>query len=228
MSNLFEPDRLEDRVAVSYTASELYLESGGSFSISDIAEKLETTDEEILELFPDATSALQFFFTGSLVRYSIMINDIDGFEDFSIDEKLSNLIFTVFDILSENKEFTVKAFGPLIKHGKGGSDFEMGAKQLSKRFIDGDQRIGTVSRIALLDITYTYLVQEFIDIIDFWISDTSENSQTTLAFVDKKTTFFSAPVYNQAADTGIEEVLHTVSSFYMNQVHCLALIKKLT
>lgn len=185
---------------------DFYLQSEKPFTIKNLAEYLEngTEPEEIYLYFTDVEDLMEFYYELQVLKYRIMIEEIDGFKQLSLSEKFSNTIYTLFDLFSERREFFTNTYEQLIMDSYHETGFESEIKVLFKQFIENDPRVSTSSQFVMWPLFYTFITNEYLHLVHFWIDDTSDNYEKTMAFTDKLTSFFEELMYSKILDKGFD------------------------
>lgn len=200
----FDTEQFETRYTIAEAAVALYIEHGESFTVKQVGERTGLDVGEIFEYFPDKDSILQFYYRSIVIRYRMMLDEIDGFEEYLLAEKLSNFIYSSFDIMGEQRDFVEKTFRRLILCSFGRTEFEEEAEQLFQEFFRGDARISSSSSILLGGAFFSVMVKKYLYIIRFWLRDDSEERERSMELTDKYTSFMQEIMYGAAVDKGLD------------------------
>ena len=203
-------DQLNLKIFLCESAIDLYLENG-RFTISNLIDKTELSATEIYDLFPNKKAILDFYYPSLILRYSAMFEEIDDFDSYTISEKLSNFIFTMFDMMNERREFVEDTFDESVIKAGSKSEFFIQTKQLFHRFFTTDPNIAVSAGLLLKDYFYHFLTNEFYHITKYWLKDGSEGYERSMALTDKLTVFVEEAVYNKVLDKGFDLVKHLVA-----------------
>ncbi|MAO63374.1 MAG: hypothetical protein CL666_00080 [Balneola sp.] len=202
---------LNTKIELTETAIDLYIED--KFSIPNLTKETGKTASEIYTLFPNKNSILKFYYPSLVIRYRAMISEIEDFESYSISEKLSNFAFTLFDMMSERREFVEDTFEKYEWNCSSKSDFQQEIKDLFKEFFTTDGNIATSAGFFIGDLFYASLKTQFLFLIKFWLEDESEEQERTFALTDKITGFIEELVYSKIADKGFDLAKYSLSAF---------------
>ena len=201
---------------------DFYLESDKPFTLKNLAEYLESNsntgaeddsnsdmemDTELQKMylyFSDSDDLLEFYYELQVLKYNMMIRDIDGFEQLSLSEKFSNTVYTLFDLFSERREFIAETYKGLIMDSHHETGFEHEIKALFKQFIENDPRVSISSQFVMWPLFYTFITNEYLHLVHFWVDDTTENYERSMAFTDKVTSFLEELMYSKILDKGFD------------------------
>ena len=200
----FDPENAEIKFTIADAAAELYVEGDGQFYIKDVAQEVDIDPAEVFNYFPNKQSILRFYYTSVVYRYRMMIEEIEGFENYTLSERFSNFAYTSFDMLQEKKAFVDLTFDQLIFYSYEKTDFEKEIEYLIREFLDHDSRLSASSEMVKGECLYTFLRKKYLGLVHFWISDDSEDRELTMELTDKLTNFLQELMYNSIADQGFE------------------------
>lgn len=200
----FDPETFEMKFAIADAATDLYIEGNGQFFIKDIAKEVDIDPAEVFNYFPDKASILQFYYASLVIRYEVMIDEIDGFESYTLSEKLSNFAFASFDMLREKEAFVEATFKDQILQCFTRTEFEKEVERLIGKFLENDQRLSIGSTVVLNRWFYTFLRRQYLELVRFWLNDTSEDKELTMELTDKLTNFLQELMYNTILDQGFD------------------------
>lgn len=196
-------DTLNTKIEITWKAVELY-KTKGKVSMPDLISSTGLTASEIYSYFPNKKAILAFYYPALVFQYWAMIEEIDGFEDYSLSEKFSNFIYTIFDMMSENSAFVSDTFDNHIFKKGTKSSFHKEVTALFKDFLTSDGEIAVSAGLFMKDFSYKLLTSQYLFLIKFWIKDESENKERTLALSDKLTSLLEEAVYNKTVDKGFD------------------------
>ena len=203
-------DQINDKIELCETAIDLIL-ANESYTIAQLSEATGQSASQIYTLFPNKTAILEFYYPSLVIRYSAMIEEIDDFESYSISEKLSNFIFTSFDMMDDRKEFVEYTFQKMIVDKGCDSEFHKEVTSLFKHFFTSDGRIAVSAGFVMKDYFYEFIAREYLDIIKFWLNDDSDGKERSFALTDKLTGFVEEVVYNKVIDKGFDLAKYLIS-----------------
>lgn len=176
----------------------------GRVSIPDVIKATRFTVSEIYALFPNKKALLAFFYPALAFQYRIMIKEIDDFENYSIGEKLSNFIYTSFDIMQEKVRFVENTFNELAYANNLRENFHEEVTVLFKEFLTSDGNIATSIAFFMNQFFYKLLAYRYLAQVKYWLADSSDNKERSLALTDKLTGLFEELVYNKTIDKSID------------------------
>ncbi len=192
-------EKINSKIEITWKAVELF-EKKGKVSIPDLVDATGMTATEIYSYFPNKKAILSFYYQALVYQYWAMIEEIDGFEDYSLSEKFSNFIYTIFDMMSENQVFVTETFDTYVFHKGSGSEFHKEVTSLFKDFLTSDAEIAVSAGFFMKDYFYSLLTSQYLFLINFWKKDDSEGKERTLALSDKLTSLLEEAVYNKTLD----------------------------
>ncbi len=204
-------EKINTKIEITWKAVELYQQKG-KVSIPDLVDATKLSASEIYSHFPNKKSILSFFYPALIYQYWAMIEEIDGFEDYSLSEKFSNFIYTLFDMMSESPAFVDDTFDKHIFRKGHTSEFHKEATTLFKDFLTSDGEIAVSAGFFMKDYFYKILASQYLFLIRFWLSDESEGKERTLALSDKLTSLLQEAVYNKTLDKSFDLVKYLFSS----------------
>ncbi|MEL7832552.1 hypothetical protein [Fodinibius sp. Rm-B-1B1-1] len=200
----FDPDTFEMKFMIANAATDLYIQGDGEFYIKDVAKKVDITPAEVFNYFPNKKAILEFYYASLIIRYEMMIDEIDNFESYTLSEKLSNFAFTNFDMLREKEGFVEATLEDYILNSFCKTDFEKELERLAKQFLQNDDRVSIASTLVLNQYAYSLLRRQYLELLRFWINDTSEDKELTMELTDKATAVLQEAVYNPVLDKSFD------------------------
>jgi len=200
----FDPETFELKFQIADAATDLYIEGDESFLIKDVAKEVDIDPAEVFNYFPNKESILRFYYAGLVFRYELMIDEIDDFDSYTLSEKFSNFAFASFDMLSEKQAFVEGTFDKLIMRSFANTDFEEEIERLIKQFLEEDQQLSMSSTVVLNSYFYTFLRWQYLELVRFWLNDSSEDKELTMELVDKLTGVLQELMYNAILDKGFD------------------------
>ncbi|MTI88465.1 MAG: TetR/AcrR family transcriptional regulator [Balneolaceae bacterium] len=195
-------EEINTKIEICEAAIDLYLED--AFEIPKLVKKTGKTASEIYTLFPNKQSILEFYYPSLIIRYRAMVGEIEGFETYTISEKLSNFIYTVFDMMDDRRAFVEETFHPMIGDRWTNTDFHNEVKELFKDFFTTDEHMAVSAAFLLNDYFYAFLRNQYLSLVNTWLDDESDDQVRTMALTDKLTSFIEEVVYNKVVDKGLD------------------------
>lgn len=192
-------EKINSKIEITWKAVELF-EKKGKVSIPDLVDATGMTATEIYSSFPNKKAILSFYYPALVYQYWAMVEEIDGFEDYSLSEKFSNFIYTLFDMMSENQVFVTETFDKYVYHQGSSSEFHKEVTSLFKDFLTSDGEIAVSAGFFMKGYFYSLLTSQYLLLINFWKKDESEGKERTLALSDKLTSLLEEAVYNKTLD----------------------------
>jgi AcrR family transcriptional regulator len=199
-----DPERLEIKFKIAQSASDLYIKGDGDFLIKNVAQEVGLDPGEVFNYFPNKKAILRFYYASLVIRYEMMIQEIDEFDSYTLSEKFSNFAFSSFDMLQEKDAFVEETFEDLILHSFTKTDFEKEIERLIKQFLENDQQVSLASAVVQNNYFYTFLRRQYLELVRFWINDTSDGKELTMELTDKLTNFFQELLYHTILDIGFD------------------------
>jgi len=203
-------EQINDKIELCESAIELTL-TQGSFTISQLSKVSGKTASQIYNLFSSKKAILEYYYPSLVIRYTAMIDEIEDFESYTISEKLSNFIFTTFDMLEDRREFVQETFDKMIFKKGCDSEFHTEVTALFKHFFTMDGKIAVSAGFIMKDYFYEFIAREYLDIIKFWLKDDSDGKERSFALTDKLTSFVEEVVYNKVIDKGFDLAKYLIS-----------------
>ena len=196
-------EHINKKIEITWAAVDIYQEKG-RVSIPDLVQATKLSATEIYEHFPNKKAILAYFYPALVLQYWAMIDEIEDFEDYSISEKFSNFIYTMFDLMGERQHFVNDTFDKLVFRKGSSSDFHEETTTLFKEFLTTDGNIAVSAGFFMGDFYYKTLASQYLFLIKYWLNDKSDNKERTLALSDKLASLFEEVVYNKALDKGFD------------------------
>lgn len=215
----FDAEDFEARIAITEAAVDAYLESGEDFTLKQVARRTDFTVGEIFRYFPDRGAILEYYYTSLLIRYRLMVAEIDDFGEYSLGEKLSNLAYTTFEMMGEKEEFVRATYSKLILCSFRKTDFEKEAEELFRGIFEEDELIPYSNSLLLNSWFYALVTKKYVGLLRFWLGDRSEEKQQTVELTDKITSLAEEVMYNATADR-LADLLRflAANSFFLDRI----------
>lgn len=206
-----EAEEINKKIEITWKAVELF-EKKGKVSISELVKETGSTSSEIYTLFPNKNAILEYFYPALVLQYWAMIEEIDGFESYSLSEKFSNFAYTTFDMMSENEKFLKRTFNRYVFQKGSSSAYHGEVTELLKHFLTSDAEISVSAGFFMKGYYYSFLSSQFLFLLKYWMKDTSEGKERTLALTDKLTSLLQESVYNKTIDMSFDLLKYIFTS----------------
>lgn len=197
-------EELQIKLEITGTAVDLYVEQDGEFTFNQIAKKLEIDVVDIFNYFPNKKAILEFYYTSLVIRYKLMIEEIDDFETYSLGEKLSNFIYASFDMMQEKQAFVEATFNKMIRYSYTKTDYSKKVEALLESFFREDAGISSSSSLLMNSFFFQLMRAKYLYLVSYWLRDDSEGKERTMELTDKLSSFIQEVMYNSVADKGFE------------------------
>ena len=143
----------------------------------------------IYNYFPNKEKILFAYFEEQYIKLTDQIGEIEGFEDYALNEQIQMLIETSLDNLLEDREFVKEAahlavFSPLSSFNdskQARSIFLDTAKDIWNQHIEKNGGKTPMTQDWMLLMFWEY----YLGIVAYWLKDESENFNHTTQLVDK-------------------------------------------
>lgn len=198
------PEELQIKLQITEKAAELYVRQNGTFSLHQVAREVDLDPGDIFDYFPNKKAILEFYYTSLVIRYRMMLNEIEDFDTYSLSEKLSNFVFASFDMMAEQQEFVERSFNKIIRNSCRKTEYEQKIEQLLKSFFQDDALVATSSQMMTSDYFFSLLRKKYLWLVRFWLDDTSDNRELTMELTDKATAFLQEAAYSSVIDKGVD------------------------
>lgn len=169
-----------------------------------LAEEAELEPDKIYDYFSNRRDVLDFFYEGLILEYQESIQAIDGYNEFTLSEKLSNLALTLIDLMESHKAFVKKTYREMVMCSTRNSAFEKHFRSQLKTIYESDPNQSRLSRVFNRDSLYKAGTFNFHLLIRFWMNDKSVANQKTMELIDKWTAFVEEVHYSSILDRGFD------------------------
>lgn len=197
-------EELQTKLEITGVALDLYVEQDGEFTLNQISKEIELSVADIFDYFPNKQAILEFYYTSLVIRYELMIEDIEDFGTYSLSEKLSNFIYASFDMLAEKQAFVELTFNKMIRYSYARTEYSKKVESTIESFFGEDPRISTSSSLIMNDLFYKLMTRKYLYLVSYWIRDESEGKERSMELTDKLTAFIQEVMYNSIADKGFD------------------------
>jgi len=197
--------RTKEKIQIAKAGARLYL-INPHFSMNALAEAAGTELDTVYDFFSNRRSVLDFFYESILIEYQEITQKIDGYIDFTLSEKLSNLALTIIDQMNDHKEFVRQTYSRMIVCTSRPQAFNTEFKKQLKLIYENDPNQSALSSAFNNELLYKAGLANFHLLIKFWLKDTSTGNQKTMELIDKWTSFVQEIHYTAILDKGFEFV----------------------
>lgn len=197
-------EELQTKLEITGVAVDLYVEQDGKFTLNQISKEIELSVADIFDYFPNKQAILEFYYTSLVIRYRLMVEDIEEFETYSLSEKLSNFIYASFDMMAEKQAFVELTFNKMIRYSYAGTEYSKKVESAIESFFREDPRISTSCTLIMNDLFFKLMRRKYLYLVSYWIRDNSEGKERSMELTDKLTAFIQEVMYNSIADKGFD------------------------
>lgn len=193
--------KTKQKIHIAKSGASLYLQNP-RFTMSALADIAVTDIDTIYEFFPNRRSVLEFFYESVIIEYREVTQKIEGYSEFTLAEKLSNLAYTLIDLMGEHKEFVSQTYKQLVICTTRPSSFNKLLKADLKTIYENDSKQSSISSALNNELLYKAGLTNFHLLIKFWLADESTGDQKTMELIDKWTAFVQEIHYTAILDRG--------------------------
>jgi hypothetical protein len=197
--NRSEPKR--ENIAIK--AANFYIDNP-DFTMKELATHFDIPVSDLYKLFPNRNSVLKYYYTVQFRNVLEITQNIDGYQNFSLAEKLSTIAYTLIDLLLEDREFVDQTFTNLICKSHSKTDFEKELDYYLKTTFNNDQRISASASIIMNSWFYSIIRKHYMWLITYWLNDESNGFENTMAITDKWTSLLQELLYNSIIDKSLD------------------------
>lgn len=196
----------EQKLILADAAVILYEEQGGMPGLFDIARAAGVPASEIYSHFPNVPAIYHFWYESLPLRYEAMIAELEGYDELILSEKLTNMMLTITDMMEEHMFFVEATFNTMVFKNQSWHPFVKANEALIKELINTHEGISRTAQIVLWDDVYAFLSKEFLHVIKFWMRDTSDGREKTMALMDNFNGLLAEIMTNRIIDRGTDLV----------------------
>jgi len=154
-----------------------------------IAQKAEVGIATIYNYFPNKDKILYAYFEEKYLSLSSQLDNIDGFDNFELNEQIQTLIETLLENFLEDREFVEEAaylaiFSPLtsFNESKKSRDIFLDiAKDIWNKQLEKEGLQTPITQDWMLLMFWEY----YLGIVAYWLKDESPNFNHTTQLIDK-------------------------------------------
>lgn len=196
-------NELEMRKKVSDAAVMLYMSDRSRFSIRNIAAAAEVSTDDIYTYYSTKDEILSDFYNLIPLLCKHQTTQIDGYNDLKLSDRLSNFMYTTFDLLQEQPAFVEQTFEKWSSSQRC-APWKTRTADHIRDILDLDPRVSDLNRVIIPDFGYTIAATIYMQLIRFWLQDTSEGTEKTLALVEKSMVFIQELFYADVLSKGFD------------------------
>lgn len=205
-----DPDLLQQKAIVA-AAIELYLDDPGQLTAPAIAAAAGVDRADVYRYVDSSLFVLPAFYDLCIPQYRAICAAIDGYETFSLTERLATFIFVLFDVLEEQRAFVERTFEPYIVEQRMPSSFRQDVAAVFAEILDIDA-IPPTNRLATdWPPLHRVLTEAYLRLVLFWLDDTSSQREQTMALVDKLVAFFVELATFQGIERGADLLKYLIN-----------------
>ena len=191
----------ETRLKLIASAVEIISEKGfRATTMKAIATHAEVGVATIYNYFPNKDKILYAYFEEQYIRLSSQLNEIDGFEEYELNEQIQLLIETSLDNFLEDREFVQEAahiavFSPFTSFNdskQARSIFLDTAKDIWNKQIEKSGNETPMTQDWMLLMFWEY----YLGIVAYWLKDESQNFNHTTQLIDKTSEIIKMTIQN--------------------------------
>lgn len=176
-------------------------------TFQELSIALDIDQEDIQLVFNRETEILESIYAGFVKQYKDMLPAVEGFNECTLEEKLSNFIYVMFGILEKERPFVKATFEQVISQWSSGNHFYRAIEDVLGMFIQmsNHQKENSFTPWEILKniqntqtqrnfleyINIQLLVNTYIELFKFWLYDYSNDFGKTAAYADQMTAFWA-------------------------------------
>ena len=197
-------------------AIDFYLNDPNRFTVEDVVEAAEITKDAFYEHFDSFSDVLREFYVLCLAEYRTVRAAIDGYETFTLEERLSTFVFVMFDFLDEQQAFVARTFEEYILQDCGAARFRKEVKALFRELLDTDD-VPTANRFFTSQaLLHAFLTSQYFFLVSYWLDDESPQREKTVALTDKLVAFFAELATFRGIERGVDLAKYLVNVGLIN------------
>lgn len=209
-------EKLQTKLEIAGVAVDLYVEQNGEFTLKQVSKEIDLSVGDIFDFFPNKEAILDFYYTSLVIRYRLMVEEIEDFDSYSLSEKLSNFAYASFDLMNEKQEFVEQTFKNRIRWSYGKKEYTNKIQSLLSSFFKEDPGISTSGSLLMSDLFFQVLTKKYLYLVSYWINDDSEGKERSMELTDKVTALIQEIMYNSVADKGFDLMKFLLSNTKFN------------
>jgi len=185
-----QEQKQETRLKLIASAVEIISEKGfRATTMKAIAQKAEVGIATIYNYFPNKEKLLYAYFEEKYILLAEQVEEIEGFEEYELNEKIQVLIETSLENFLEDREFVQEAaylavFSPFTSFNDGKQArtiFLDTAKDIWNKTLEEKGKETPLTQDWMLLMFWEY----YLGIVAYWLKDESQNFNHTTQLMDK-------------------------------------------
>ena len=194
-------DKEDIKLTILDLAIEMYMDNPMQFSVRNVAKELKLPREQVYVHFQSKNAILRYFYQLCFEEYLKQTNEINDYNNFTLEEKLGHLVYTHIELFQKDKEFVESTFNEVIYTANSKNVFQNSLEEQIEKILKESEGDASILPGKYLSI---FMVKELFHIFKFWIKDDSEQSEQTIELVDKIISFLGEILSNQIVTRGID------------------------
>jgi len=199
-----ELENFPEKLAIADAAAQLYVAQNGSFTLHEVAGKVDINVGELFQYFSDQQEIMYFYYASLVTRYRLMIDEIEEFSSFTLSEKLSNFAYASFDMMQEREEFVSQTFESYILNSCKKTEYEQKIEELFSEFFEKDTGKSASSDLVINKCSLRLFRKKYLHLVKFWLYDESEDKEVTIELTDKVTGLIEEALYTSVVDRSFD------------------------
>lgn len=197
-------------------AIDLSINQPERFTVKYIAEAAEVDEAMFYEVFNSKHQVLPAFYDLCIEQYERLVQEIEGYEAFTLEERLGTFIYVLFDSLEEQKEFVDATFERYIVWEEQTTGFRQQVTRIFASLLENDDVPVTNRVFTDWSWMHDFLTARYVALVQFWITDDSPDREKTTAFVDKLVGFFAECVTFKGVERGVDLLRYMAGAEIIN------------
>lgn len=191
------------KIKIAEAAANRYLENN-RFTIQSLADELNIKPSGIFDLFPNRSSILRYFYTSRIIKYRDQIKSIEGYQTFSLGEKLSTLHLSLLEQFQDYREFVLITYRKQTASFLQTSEFEAEYKKDLKKIFKEDEKIPATAYPFINRFLFQAVYLQFHGLVCFWKQDQSRYNENSMALIDKWCALTEEVFYSRIPEKGFD------------------------
>ena len=211
-----ETDALLLKKRIIEAAIDFYLNDPDRFTVEDVVEAVGITKETFYQHFDRFADVLPAFYVLCLAEYRTLRAALDGYERFTLEERLSTFIFVMFDFLEEQEAFVRRTFDEYVVRDCGTSRFRKEVKAVFRELLDTDAVPAANRFFTDQSLLHAFLARQYVFLVSYWLDDESPQREKTVALTDKLVAFFAELATFRGIERGVDLAKYLVNVGLLN------------